>query len=260
MGDVAISKNAVITIVTIIIVIIVIIVIVCIVIAQVPPPSTPQDAPPSYNDALAAEPESSTPRAAPSLSVDSPPVAPDPIVNHPTIDIPILLAPIPYQADDFKRSIPPAPPLLPENGTPNYGRSKGETVCCQTLERHYKVPFRTERPSFLRNPATGRNLELDCYNSTMKVAVEYNGIQHYVFPNRFHKTESEFRDQVARDILKHNLCDEAGVFLITVPYKVHERDIPAYIYSRLPENVENSDASPAIMHAYVPRPIGIRAM
>ena len=32
---------------------------------------------------------------------------------------------------------------------------------------------------------TGKSLELDCYNVEYGVALEYNGIQHYKFPNPF---------------------------------------------------------------------------
>jgi hypothetical protein len=49
-------------------------------------------------------------------------------------------------------------------------------------------------------------MELDLYNESQNIAIEYNGYQHYEFPNKFHKTKKEFYDQIARDVLKEQLC------------------------------------------------------
>ncbi len=98
---------------------------------------------------------------------------------------------------------------------------KGEDLVAEILENILSSKIkRNIRPSFLRNPESGKNLELDCYNEEYAIAVEYNGIQHYKFPSAFHKTEKEFYDQLYRDKLKKKLCDEAGVYLICVPYWV----------------------------------------
>jgi len=98
---------------------------------------------------------------------------------------------------------------------------KGEDLVAEILETILSSKVkRNTRPSFLRNPESGKNLELDCYNEEYAIAVEYNGIQHYKFPSAFHKTEKEFYDQLYRDKLKKKLCDEAGVYLICVPYWV----------------------------------------
>jgi hypothetical protein len=99
--------------------------------------------------------------------------------------------------------------------------SKGEEVVSEVfqdiLQREIK---RNIRPDFLRNPETGKSLELDCYNPEYKIAVEYNGIQHYKFPSAYHKTEKEFYAQLYRDRLKKKLCEDAGVYLIPIPYWV----------------------------------------
>jgi len=98
---------------------------------------------------------------------------------------------------------------------------KGEEIVAEILEKILASKVqRNIRPGFLKNPETGKNLELDCYNEEYAIAVEYNGIQHYKYPSPFHNTEKEFLDQVYRDRLKKKLCDEAGVYLISVPYWV----------------------------------------
>lgn len=120
---------------------------------------------------------------------------------------------------------------------PKDRRSKGEIICCQTLEEIYGKPFKSVRPDFLKNPTTGHNLELDCYNEELKLAVEYNGEQHYVWPNFFRTTQQQFVEQLRRDQFKVEMCDQLGIYLITVPYTVSHELIPAYIRHYLPEAV-----------------------
>lgn len=115
--------------------------------------------------------------------------------------------------------------------------SKGEQICRETMERIYGVPFINTRPKWLKNPTTNRNLELDCYNDKLKLAVEYNGIQHYKWCSFAKQTYSDFREQIRRDRIKVELCEQHGVYLIVVPYNVTLSQIPTYIMYHLPEIV-----------------------
>lgn len=117
--------------------------------------------------------------------------------------------------------------------------SRGEKICCKTLESIYGVPFETVRPDFLKNPETGKNLEIDCYNADLKIGGEYNGIQHYVWPNYTNQSKADFISQIRRDQLKLELCKREGVYLITVPYNIAHKDIPKYIVDQLPETVKS---------------------
>ena len=119
----------------------------------------------------------------------------------------------------------------------NVNESRGESLCRKVLEITYKKPFPTARPSFLVNPETGFNLELDGYNEELNLAFEYNGVQHYIYPNRFHKTEEDFIGQVRRDQYKKDACKLAGIYLLTIPYNIPYSKIPEFIEHNLPENV-----------------------
>lgn len=126
--------------------------------------------------------------------------------------------------------------------------SKGEQLCRDILEKHYKKPFPKIRPGFIRNPETQTLLELDGYNSELGIAFEYNGVQHYTWPNFTNQTYDEFKSQVRRDQFKLECCDRHNVYLITVPYTVPFDDLKDYIIHYLPENVskrlkDNSDKS-----------------
>ena len=107
------------------------------------------------------------------------------------------------------------------------------------MEKIYGVPFESIRPNWLINPETGEKLELDCYNEELKIAVEYNGEQHYNWPNFTNQTHTQFINQVRRDELKMELCDRNGIYLIVVPYTVELDKIPEFIISYLPETLQN---------------------
>uniref|UniRef100_A0A6C0CIV7 Uncharacterized protein n=1 Tax=viral metagenome TaxID=1070528 RepID=A0A6C0CIV7_9ZZZZ len=93
--------------------------------------------------------------------------------------------------------------------------------------------YPTTRPAWLINPETGRRLELDGYSAELGSAFEYNGRQHYEFPNSFHKTRDEFDRQVERDAIKVKVCREMGVDLVVIPY-----DFPiANAYDRIKKHL-----------------------
>jgi hypothetical protein len=113
--------------------------------------------------------------------------------------------------------------------------SKGEKECRYVLESVFNRTFNKYRPNFLNNPVTGgeHNLELDCYNPELKLAVEYNGIQHEKFIPYFHKNKEAFLNQKYRDLLKKKLCEENGIVLITVPHTVKNENIRNYLLKKL---------------------------
>lgn len=88
------------------------------------------------------------------------------------------------------------------------------------------------RPDWLRNPATGRNLELDFYCEALHSAVEFNGAQHYHYSARFHRgTPLALEAQRARDALKMRRCAERGIRLLVIRY--NQKNIPALLAQHL---------------------------
>jgi hypothetical protein len=119
--------------------------------------------------------------------------------------------------------------------------SKGESECRRVLRKIFNKPFDTCRPNFLRNPVTSSNsdlgdnfnLELDCFESVLKLACEYQGEQHYRFIPYFHKNKEAFRNQQYRDELKRRMCRDNGINLIEVPHTVKLQNIESYIIEQL---------------------------
>lgn len=111
--------------------------------------------------------------------------------------------------------------------------SKAETLCRELAEKITGVKFDKCRPDILKNPETGHNLELDMYNEVLKIAIEYNGEQHYKYPSFFIKTEAAFIQQIRRDDYKKKMCKYVGIRLITVPYTIKAKDMEKYLFDRL---------------------------
>ncbi len=108
--------------------------------------------------------------------------------------------------------------------------SKGEIECKRVAEKIFNKPFKKIRPDFLKSEVTGKNLELDVYNDDLKLAVEYDGIQHYKYTPHFHRNgELDFQKQLQRDKFKEEKCKENGIRLIRVPYLVKQDEIEGYI-------------------------------
>ena len=116
----------------------------------------------------------------------------------------------------------------------NKDRSKGETECLTVAKKIFAEEFFTVRPSWLKNPKTNKNLEIDIYNDKLGIGIEYQGYQHTKYPNKFHKTKQEFINQVNRDEFKLRKCNELGVYLIRVYDDC--KNIEKFIYENAPKD------------------------
>lgn len=104
-----------------------------------------------------------------------------------------------------------------------------ELLSIKILEHIFEKEFPKIRPDWLKNKE-GNNIELDGYNDELKLAVEYNGIQHYAFTPYFHKTDNALDKIQQHDKLKLEECIKNNVKLIVVPYTLSAYEIPKYIY------------------------------
>jgi hypothetical protein len=113
--------------------------------------------------------------------------------------------------------------------------SKGEKICRDILNELYpNHTFSKIRPNWLLNINTNHPLELDLYNDKLKIALEYNGKQHYDYCKHFHKNEDDLKKQKHRDLLKNELCNKKGIKNITVSYTLDTYEkIKEYIKKEL---------------------------
>jgi len=99
-----------------------------------------------------------------------------------------------------------------------------EEKCRKIFENIYGCEFKKIRPPWLKNPLTGKNLELDGFNPDIPtrlgkgVAFECDGQQHFEYVKYFHKSVEDYRNQIKRDDFKTQKCKQQGILLIRVPY------------------------------------------
>ena len=97
---------------------------------------------------------------------------------------------------------------------PNCNIYISESVCRKFFEQIFKRPFLKSYPPWLVNES-GNQMELDGYNKELKLAFEYQGIQHR--KKAFYMTDEDFKQRKKDDSLKVKLCAEHGINLIQVP-------------------------------------------
>lgn len=100
-----------------------------------------------------------------------------------------------------------------------------ETTCRKILEFIYKKPFPKVRPKWLQK------LELDCYNEELKLALEYNGKQHYEVVPWFGGT---LKEQQERDKRTIKLCQENEITILVIPYTVKYKNLYSYVLKKCP--------------------------
>ena len=128
--------------------------------------------------------------------------------------------------------------------------SKGEKITRDVLEKIFELEFPNKRPPFNVNPLTGHQLELDCYNEELGLAVEVNGRQHYEYVKRFHKDPIGFFYQQFKDEIKEFQCEVNDIVFLTVPYTIEEEDIEPYIIALLINTRFVADAAKYIDEYY----------
>jgi hypothetical protein len=78
-------------------------------------------------------------------------------------------------------------------------------------------------------------LQLDGYNEDLRLAFEFQGVQHYKEVPHFHRKKGSFEAQLERDQRKQDLCTENKVTLLLIPYTVGGKNIRAFVRRELEE-------------------------
>lgn len=129
-----------------------------------------------------------------------------------------------------KKKIPKAPKC----------QKKGEQLCREILEEllePYKFP--TVRPDWLKNPSTGRNLEIDCCCLELMYGVEYDGITHRAPSAYFGTTAEDVVRQKKNDRFKDRKCKQLGFHLTRVDDRMKKSEYRAYIIEQMPKRIRD---------------------
>jgi hypothetical protein len=111
-------------------------------------------------------------------------------------------------------------------------KSLGEATCHKIFRNFIKSEIRVNKRDYgIVFPETGYELELDLYDPVTKIAIEFNGKQHYEYVPFFHQTQERFEAQKRRDAYKVQRCTELGIKLIIIPW--YQANIERYLLSEL---------------------------
>src|SRR5665811_1589246 len=86
----------------------------------------------------------------------------------------------------------------------------------RNLLYHYQPRLRQVhgfRPDWLKNPVTGRNLEIDIWLPDIQVGIEIQGVQHGRPTKGLQRDFAAFEKQQRHDMLKIELAKQHGVTL-----------------------------------------------
>ena len=96
-------------------------------------------------------------------------------------------------------------------------KNLGEHLCRIEVEKFFMKHFPTiKSKGFISSPVTDRALEIDCYNDEFRIGLEFNGAQHYDFPNRYHADRKAFETYIWNDKCKRQQCENMKILLIEV--------------------------------------------
>lgn len=110
-------------------------------------------------------------------------------------------------------------------GCPECAEGRYEEIYRWYFEKIFKKKFNKIKLSKLI-PYYNGQMHLDGFTivriaeNQIKLAFEFNGIQHDEFSNFFHKTYQDFLEQQRYDNEKKELCEDSGIILIVFPQKI----------------------------------------
>jgi len=94
------------------------------------------------------------------------------------------------------------------------------------------TPLRQILPNFKGNMHFDGFSKISINKKTINLAFEYNGRQHYEFPNHFDSTYQKFLKRQKRDIKKIEICKQNNIILIIIPHTIKPEFRQQYIVKR----------------------------
>ena len=104
-----------------------------------------------------------------------------------------------------------------------------ERVCRKFFEILFNKKFPTTTSLKWLVNENGYKMHLDGYDDELRIAFEYNGIQHYIYNKHFYKTKEEFEQRIRDDRRKKELCNQNNIVLIIIPYYVSFDEMEDFI-------------------------------
>lgn len=118
-----------------------------------------------------------------------------------------------------------------------------EAIARWYLEQIFGIMFPTTRlrdiiPNYSGLMHFDGYAEITLERKKIKTAFEYNGKQHYEFPNQFHKTIKEFMKRLEYDFKKEEIAKNNNIILIIIPYTIIPENMQNYIVKEFESKTE----------------------
>lgn len=113
-----------------------------------------------------------------------------------------------------------------------------EAIARWYLEQILGVRFPTTRlseviPNYSGTMHFDGYAEVTLNGKKFKTAFEYNGNQHYEFPNQFNKTLEKFMNQLEYDFKKEKIAINNDIILLIIPYTITPENMQDHIVKEL---------------------------
>ena len=120
-------------------------------------------------------------------------------------------------------------------GCPKCSCSKGENIVKQILNVNNINYVDQYRVDIDKDINCSGYTYIDFYLPDLNIAIEYNGIQHYV-PIEYFGGQLRFEQQKRRDSFVREYCTNSNIKLVEIPYELKDyKDILTYINNYAPE-------------------------
>lgn len=107
---------------------------------------------------------------------------------------------------------------------PECSKRVGERICKLVFEHIFGSKFERVRLKDWKSER-GAALELDGYSQELKIAFEYQGLQHYKNVGFYFKSEEEFKNRLKNDELKQIFAKRDGITLVIIDEFKRKSDI-----------------------------------
>lgn len=131
--------------------------------------------------------------------------------------------------------------FLRGHGCPRCKQSTGEYQIERWLKKHH-IPFKIQEHLILEKETHLMTFDFYIEYKGQKIAIEYNGKQHYQ-PIDFFGGEAAFLQQQTRDKIKLDYCERHGIELIVIPYNTQKNILTANLAQRLGGQVTEDQLS-----------------